>query len=89
MYFLHLYVAGQTARSACSTCNLREVCEEFLEGKFGLQVIDLYQWPELAKEAQVIATPMLIKRFSLPSRRLVGDLSDKKRVLLGLDERCE
>lgn len=85
LYSLRLYVTGQTPRSAASIRNLRDVCDEFLEGRFELQVIDLYQHPELAKEAQVVAAPTLIKRLPLPLRRLVGDLSDKQEVLLGLD----
>ena len=92
VYSLRLYVAGQTARSVASIRNVRNVCEEFLKGRFELQVIDLYQRPELAEEGQVIATPTLIKRLPRPLRRIVGDLSDRKRVLLGLDlkeSQCE
>ena len=85
MYSLRLYVTGQTPRSAASIRNLREVCDEFLEGRFELQVIDLYQRPELARKAQVVAAPTLIKKLPLPLRRLVGDLSNKNEVLLGLD----
>jgi circadian clock protein KaiB len=85
VYSLRLYITGQTPRSAASIRNLRDVCDEYLEGKFELQVIDLYQHPELAKEAQVVAAPTLVKRLPLPLRRLVGDLSNKCEVLLGLD----
>lgn len=85
MYSLRLYITGQTPRSAASIRNLREVCDEFLEGRFELQVIDLYQRPELAKDAQVVAAPTLIKKLPLPLRRLVGDLSNKNEVLMGLD----
>ncbi len=85
MYSLRLYITGQTPRSAASVRNLREVCDEFLEGQFELQVIDLYQRPDLAREAQVVAAPTLIKKLPLPLRRLVGDLSNKNEVLLGLD----
>jgi circadian clock protein KaiB len=85
MYSLRLYITGQTPRSAASIRNLREVCDEYLEGRFELQVIDLYQRPELAREAQVVAAPTLIKQLPLPLRRLVGDLSNKNEVLLGLD----
>jgi circadian clock protein KaiB len=84
-YSLRLYITGQTPRSAASIRNVRDLCEKFLYGRFDLKVIDLYQRPELAREEQVIATPTLIKRFPLPSRRLVGDLSDIKKVLLALD----
>jgi circadian clock protein KaiB len=89
MYSLRLYITGQTPRSEASIRNLREVCNEYLAGRFELQVIDLYQQPELAKEAQVIAAPTLIKRLPLPLRRLVGDLSNKNDVLLGLDLKGE
>jgi circadian clock protein KaiB len=85
MYSLSLYITGQTPRSAASIRNLREVCGEFLDGRFELQVIDLYRRPELAKEAHVIAVPTLIKKLPLPLKRLVGDLSNKNEVLLGLD----
>jgi circadian clock protein KaiB len=84
-YSLRLFVTGQTPRSAASIRNLREVCDEYLEGRFELEVIDLYRRPELAKEAQVVAAPTLIKKLPLPLRRLVGDLSNRKDVLLGLD----
>jgi circadian clock protein KaiB len=85
MYSLRLYITGQTPRSEASVRNLRKVCDEYLCGHFELQVIDLYQQPELAKEAQVIAAPTLIKKLPLPLRRLVGDLSNKTEVLMGLD----
>jgi len=85
MYSLCLYVTGQTPRSAASIRNLRDVCNKYLEGRFELQVIDLYQQPEMAKKAQVIAAPTLVKNLPLPLRRLVGDLSDTNEVLLGLD----
>jgi circadian clock protein KaiB len=61
------------------------VCEQYLEGRFELEVIDLYRRPELAREAQVVAAPTLVKRLPLPLRKLVGDLSNKSEVLLGLD----
>jgi circadian clock protein KaiB len=85
MYSLRLYITGQTPRSAGSVQNLKQVCEQYLAGNFELEVIDIYQQPELAQEAQIIAAPTLIKRLPLPLRRLVGDLSNRRRVLLGLD----
>lgn len=85
VYSLCLYVTGQTPRSAASIRNLREVCREHLEGRFELNVVDLYQRPELAREAQVIAAPTLIKKLPLPIRRLIGDLSNRNEVLLALD----
>lgn len=84
-YFLRLYITGRTPRSANSLNNLHRICEQYLDGKYELEVIDIYQQPELAREAQIIATPTLVKRLPLPFRRLVGDLSDKQKVLIGLD----
>ena len=84
-YSLCLYITGQTPRSAASIRNLREVCREYLQDKVELKVIDLYQQPELARKAQVIAAPTLVKLLPLPLRRLVGDLSNTKEVLIGLD----
>lgn len=85
LYSFRLYVTGQTPRSAASIRNLRSVCEEFLEGRFELKIIDLYERPELAKEAQVLAAPTLIKNLPPPLKRLVGDLSNRDQVLIGLD----
>jgi circadian clock protein KaiB len=85
IYALRLYITGQTPRSAASVRNLRHVCDEYLAGSFELQVIDIYQQPERAKEAQIIAAPTLVKQLPLPLRRLVGDLSSEQRVLMGLD----
>jgi circadian clock protein KaiB len=85
MYKLRLYITGQTPRSVASIQNLRHVCDEYLAGRFELQVVDIYQQPELAKKAQIIAAPTLIKKLPLPLRKLVGDLSNEERVLMGLD----
>jgi circadian clock protein KaiB len=85
MYTLRLYITGQTPRSVSSIRNLRTVCDKYLTGRFELQVIDIYQQPELAKEAEIIAAPTLVKRLPLPLRKLVGDLSDEQKVLVGLD----
>ena len=85
LYSLRLYVTGQTPRSAASIRNLRSVCDEFLEGRFELKIIDLYEHPEMARDAQVVAAPTLIRKLPLPLRRLVGDLSNRDEVLLGLD----
>jgi circadian clock protein KaiB len=89
MYALRLFVTGQTPRSSASLENLRRICDERLVGKFELEVIDIYQQPELAKDAQIIAAPTLIKLLPLPLRRLVGDLSNKRKVLMGLDLKAE
>ena len=82
---LQLYVTGMTSRSARAVDNLRTICDEHLEGRYDLEVIDIYQQPALTKGEQIIAAPTLIKRFPLPMRRLIGDLSNRQRVLLGLD----
>jgi circadian clock protein KaiB len=82
---LRLYVAGMTPRSARAIANIKEICEEHLEGHYDLRVIDLYQEPVLAKGEQIIAVPTLIKKLPPPLRRLIGDLSDRDQVLIGLD----
>jgi circadian clock protein KaiB len=89
MFRLRLYVTGQTPRSVASVQNLREVCDQLLAGRFELEVIDIYQQPDLAREAHIIAVPTLVKRLPLPFRTLVGDLSDRQQVMLGLDIRPE
>ncbi|MGH9377643.1 MAG: circadian clock KaiB family protein [Terriglobia bacterium] len=88
-YVLRLYVTGATPRSSRSILNIRSFCEERLLGRYHLEVIDIYQQPELAKNEQIIATPTLIKTLPQPLRRIVGDLSDRERVLAGLDLRPE
>jgi circadian clock protein KaiB len=89
MFRLRLYVTGQTPRSVASVQNLREVCDEYLAGRFELEVIDIYQQPELAREAHIIAVPTLVKSLPLPFRKLVGDLSNHHQVVLGLDLKPE
>jgi circadian clock protein KaiB len=84
-YVLRLYVTGMTARSARAVKNLQSICEEYLEGRYDLEVIDIYQQPVLTKGEQIIAAPTLIKKLPLPMRRIIGDMSDRERVLLGLD----
>lgn len=86
-YCLRLYVTGMTPRSTDAIARIKAICEERLAGRYELEVIDIYQQPALAKGEQIIATPTLIKRLPLPLRRLVGDLSNKQRVLIGLDLR--
>jgi circadian clock protein KaiB len=84
-FVLRLYVTGTTARSTRAIANLRELCEQHLPDRYELQVVDIYQQPELASREQLVAVPTLIKRLPLPLRRLVGDLSNRQRVLAGLD----
>ena len=84
-YVLRLYVTGATQRSLQAIRNIREICETHLKGRYDLEIIDVYQQPVLAKGEQIIAAPTLIKKIPAPLRRLVGDLSDTERVLMGLD----
>ncbi len=83
-YVLRLYVTGMTTRSARAVKNLRAICDEYLAGRYDLEVIDIYQQPLLAKGEQIIAAPTLIKKLPLPVRRIIGDMSNRERVLLGL-----
>jgi circadian clock protein KaiB len=84
-YFLRLYVTGITPKSTRAIQNLKKICEENLKGRYELEVIDIYQQPTLAKDEQIIATPTLIKKLPNPLRRLIGDMSDKERILVGLE----
>jgi circadian clock protein KaiB len=84
-FVLRLYVTGTTARSTRAIANLRELCEEHLPDRYELQVVDVYQQPELAARERLVAVPTLVKRLPLPLRRLVGDLSNRQRVLAELD----
>jgi circadian clock protein KaiB len=84
-YTLRLFVSGMTPRSVRAVGNLRAICDEYLEGRYELDVIDIYQQPVLAKGLQIIAAPTLIKQLPLPMRRIIGDMSNRERVLLGLD----
>jgi len=86
-YLLRLYVTGMTPRSTEAISQIKAICEARLKGRYELEVIDIYQHPTLAKGDQIIAAPTLIKKLPLPLRRLVGDLSNRERVLLGLDLR--
>ena len=86
-YVLRLYISGLTPRSTEALATLRALCEEHLQGRYQLEVIDLFQHPELAEGDEIIATPTLIKELPAPLRRLVGDLSDVERVLVGLNLR--
>ena len=84
-YLLRLYITGTTSRSVLALTNLKRICEEYLEGRYELEVIDLYRMPSLAKDEQIIAAPTLIKKLPLPFRRIIGDMSDVEKVLMGLD----
>jgi circadian clock protein KaiB len=83
-YCLRLYVAGSTARSMLAIKNIRRICEKYLSGRCDLEVIDIYQHPEAAAQAQIIAAPTLIKVSPEPRRRAIGDLSSESKVLFAL-----
>jgi circadian clock protein KaiB len=82
---LKLYVTGRTSRSERAIANLQRLCKEELEGRYELSIIDVLEHPQLAEIEKIIATPTLIKELPPPLRRVIGDLSDKEKVLLGLD----
>jgi circadian clock protein KaiB len=84
-YLLKLYVTGRTPRSEKAIANLRRICDEELHGQYEMQIIDVLEHPQLAEDEKILATPTLIKRLPPPLRRVIGDLSDTEKVLLGLD----
>lgn len=84
-YVLRLYVTGATTRSRRAILNLNAICSEYLKGRYDLQVIDIHQKPTLAKDEQILAAPTLVKKLPAPMRKIIGDLSDRESVLLGLD----
>lgn len=84
-FLLKLYVTGSSTRAQQAISNLERICEQELQGKYELEIIDVLEHPELAEDARILATPTLIKRLPLPLRRVIGDLSDKEKVLLGLE----
>jgi circadian clock protein KaiB len=84
-YVLRLYVTGMTPKSTQAIANVQKLCEKHLVGRYELKVIDIYQQPTLAKGEQLIATPTLIKKLPLPLRKLIGDMSDTERFLVGID----
>lgn len=86
---LRLYVAGQTPRSITAFANLRKICEEHLAGQYHIEVIDLLKQPQLASGDQILAIPTLVRKLPSPIRKIIGDLSDTERVLVGLNLREE
>jgi circadian clock protein KaiB len=84
-YILKLYVTGITPQSILAIDNIKEICESHLKGRYSLEVIDLYKNPGLAKGEQIIAAPTLIKKLPLPLRRIIGNMSNTERVMVGLD----
>jgi circadian clock protein KaiB len=84
-YLLRLYVAGQTPKSLAAIANLKKVCEEHLAGNYEIELIDLLKNPQLAAGDQILAVPTLVRRLPEPLKRIIGDLSNSERVLVGLD----
>ncbi len=82
---LRLYVAGQTAKSVAAFANLKRLCEERLAGQYRIEVIDLLENPQLAKGDQILAIPTLVRKLPEPMRKIIGDLSNTERVIVGLD----
>jgi circadian clock protein KaiB len=86
-YLLKLYVTGTSPRAELAIANLRRICEQELRGEYDLQIIDVLENPQVAEDDKILATPTLIKQLPPPLRRVIGDLSDKEKVLLGLEVR--
>jgi circadian clock protein KaiB len=84
---LRLYVAGQTQKSVAALSNLKKYCEKFLKGRYKIEVIDLIKNPQLAEGDQILAIPTLVRKVPEPIRKIIGDLSNQERVLVGLDIR--
>jgi circadian clock protein KaiB len=84
-YVLRLYINGSTLKSTLAVKNIKQVCEQHLNGGYDLEIIDIYRHANLARDEQIVAVPTLIKRLPHPLRRLIGDLSDHNKVLFGLD----
>ncbi len=86
-YSLRLYVAGQTPKSVLALKNLKEICEQHLLGRYDIEVVDLLESPQLARGDQILAVPTLVRRLPEPIKKIIGDLSNTERVLVGLDLR--
>jgi len=85
---LRLYVAGQTPKSLAAFSNLKKICENHLKGRYRIEVIDLVEQPQLSRGDQIVALPTLVRKLPVPVRKIIGDLSDTERVLVGLDLRA-
>ena len=85
VYNLRLYVAGQTPKSLAAFANLKAICEEHLQNKYTIEIIDLLENPQLASGDQIVAIPTLVRKLPEPLRKIIGDLSNTERVLVGLD----
>jgi circadian clock protein KaiB len=86
-YCLRLYVAGNTPKSIMALKNLKQICDDYLEGRYAIEVIDLLENPQLAQGDQILALPTLVRRLPEPIKKIIGDLSNRERVLVGLDLR--
>jgi circadian clock protein KaiB len=86
-YVLRLYVAGMTPKSTLAITNIKKICEDHLNGRYTLEVIDLYKDPALANGEQIIAAPTLLKKLPLPLRKFIGDMSSTEKIIVGLDLR--
>ncbi len=84
-YILHLYVAGLAPRSQKAIRNIKEICERYMDGDYRLEIHDIYKSPIMAKNGRIVAAPTLVKELPLPLRRFVGDMSNREKLLLGLD----
>jgi circadian clock protein KaiB len=84
-YILRLYVSGMTQRSRQAIANIKQICEEHLKGRYELEVVDVYQYPDQLRKDQVVAIPTLVKELPKPLRRVIGDLFNTEEVLIGLD----
>jgi circadian clock protein KaiB len=87
LWQLRLYVAGQTPKSLMAFSNLKKICEDHLKGRYRIEVVDLVEQPQLSKGDQILAIPTLVRKLPKPMRKIIGDLSDTERVLVGLDLR--
>lgn len=84
-WILRLYVAGQTPKSIAAFNNLKKICEEQLKGKYTIEVIDLLENPQLSRDDQILAVPTLVRKLPVPVRKIIGDLSNTEKVLIGLN----
>ena len=85
MFVLRLYIAGQTPKSLAAISNLKKICESYLENKYTVEVIDLLENPRLAQSDQILAIPTLVRKLPTPVKKIIGDLSNTEKVLIGLD----
>jgi circadian clock protein KaiB len=85
---LRLYVAGQTPRSLAALTNLKRICEQYLENRYSIEIVDLVRNPQLARRDQILAIPTLVRNLPMPMRKIIGDLSNTEKVLMGLEVRA-